>query len=98
MVKIAYDGMLQTTKQSIRMVHAKWVWLLTDTLGITISLGGILTNLDNIKSSIIAILAIIYLMLRIYFYFIKNNQSVKEKEIDLWHKEMDKEDRIKKRN
>lgn len=71
-------------------------WLIVDWLGIPLSLLGIYLNLDNVKSAIIAILAIIYLMLRTYFYFVQKNQAVREKEISLWHLEQDKMEREQK--
>ena len=36
-------------------------------------------------------------MLRTWFYFIKNNQAVREKEYDLWHRELDKIEREEQR-
>lgn len=72
-------------------------WMVLDWLGIPLSLLGIYLNLDNVKSAIIAILAIIYLMMRTYFYFIKSKQAVREKEIALWHLEVDKQEREEKR-
>lgn len=87
---------LSNNKGSNKMA-AKIGWLIVDWLGIPLSLLGIYLNLDNIKSAIIAILAIIYLMMRTYFYFIKNNQAVREKEIALWHKELDKIEREEQR-
>lgn len=71
-------------------------WLIVDWLGIPLSLLGIYLNLDNVKSAIIAILAIIYLMLRTYFYFVQKKQAVQEKDIDIWHKEQDKIERQNK--
>lgn len=70
-------------------------WLIVDWLGIPLSLLGIYLNLDNVKSAIIAILAIIYLMLRTYFYFVQKKQAIREKEYDLWHREVDKMERQK---
>lgn len=75
---------------------AKIGWLIADWLGIPLSLLGIVSNMDNIKSAVIAMLAMIYLMIRIYFYFIQKQQDVREKNIDLWFREQDKQDRINK--
>jgi len=86
---------LSNNKRGNKM-GAKIGWIIADWLGIPLSLLGIYFNLDNIKSTIIAILSIIYLMMRIYFYYIKNSQSIREKEYDLWHREIDKEERKKK--
>jgi hypothetical protein len=78
------------------MANAKLVWMLMDFLGIPLTLLGIIANLDNVKSAILAILGIIYLMVRIYFYVIQKQQAVREKEYELWNKEQDKIDRIQK--
>jgi hypothetical protein len=72
-------------------------WIIVDWLGIPLSLLGIYLNLDNVKSAIIAILAIVYLMMRAYFYFVQKKQAVREKEIALWHLEVDKLERAEKR-
>lgn len=75
------------------MAQAKMIWLICDFFGIPLSILGILANMDNIKSAIIAVLGISYLMVRMYFYVTKAKQDVRDKELDLWHKEMDKNDR-----
>lgn len=93
-----YASQLPSTKSTIRMANAKVFWFLVDLLGIPSTILGIWLNLDNIKSAIIAILAIIYLMVRLYFYFIKSRLDVKEKELDIWVKEQDKRDRISSKN
>jgi len=49
-----------------------------------------------VKSAIIALLVIVYLMVRLYFYVVQKKQAVREKEYDLWFREMDKHDRQKK--
>lgn len=80
------------------MAQAKMIWLLCDFLGIPLSILGILANMDNVKSAIIAVLGITYLMVRMYFYVTKSKQDVRDKDLDLWHKEMDKierEDKLK---
>lgn len=76
---------------------AKIGWIIVDWLGIPLSLLGIYLNMDNIKSAIIAILGISYLMVRMYFYVVKSKQTVREKELSLWHLEMDKIEREEKR-
>jgi hypothetical protein len=71
------------------------MWLILDIFGVPLYLLGIAANIDNIKSAILAILGISYLTVRAYFYIIKSKQAVREKELDLWHKEQDKSDRMK---
>jgi hypothetical protein len=86
---------LPNVKRANKM-GAKIGWLIADWIGIPLSLLGIVINMDNVKSTVIALLAMIYLMLRIYFYFVQKQQAVREKEIDLWFREQDKQDRINK--
>lgn len=85
-----------TLKNTERMVLNKLAWLIFDVFGIPTVLLGILNNLDNVKSVILIILGSIYLMIRTYFYFIQKNQAVRKEEIELWHKEQDKQERIDK--
>jgi hypothetical protein len=79
------------------MAQAKMLWLICDIIGIPVSIYGFIINIDNIKSSVIALLVIIYLMVRLYFYVIQKKQAVKQKDIelksqliDLWRKEQQK--------
>ncbi len=98
MKNYVYADVLHQTKATIRMANAKMWWFIADLLGIPTALLGIWLNLDNVKSVIIALLAIGYLMLRLYYFWIQKQQAVREKEYDLWHKEMDKRERISKLN
>lgn len=82
--------------QKKTMAQAKIMWIIADYLGIPLAFWGFILNVDNIKSAVIALLAIIYLMLRIYYYAIQKRQAVKEKEYQLWSLEMDKQDRIRR--
>ncbi len=83
-------------KRVNKMAQVKMIWLICDIFGIPITLLGIAANIDNVKSAIIAILAIAYLMVRGYFYYLKSDQAVREKELEIWHKQIDKEERLKK--
>lgn len=79
-----------------KMAQVKLVWLICDIFGIPITLLGIAANLNNVKSTILFIIAAIYLMLRAYYYGVRQQQEAKAREIDNWHKEQDKLDRINK--
>lgn len=83
-------------KRSFKMAQVKMIWIICDILGIPITLLGIVSNIDNIKSAILAILAISYLMLRGYYYWLEKKQKVRKTELELWHLEQDKQDRINK--
>lgn len=84
------------TENKKKVAQAKLMWIIADIIGLPVAFLGIITNLDNVKSAIIAILAIAYLMLRLYFYFVQKQQAIREKEYELWEKEMNKQDRILK--
>lgn len=78
------------------MAQVKMIWLICDIFGIPLTLLGIVANIDNIKSAILAILAIAYLMGTGYYRFRRLAQAERDRELDLWHKEMDKQERIRK--
>lgn len=83
-------------KGGFKMAQVKMIWLICDIFGIPLTLLGIYANIDNIKSAILAILAIAYLMGTGYYRFRRLGQAERDRELDLWHKEMDKQERIKK--
>jgi hypothetical protein len=79
------------------MAHAKILWLVADIIGIPMTILGFILNIDNVKSAFIAMIVIIYLMIRLYYYVIQKKQAVRQKElelksqsIDLWFKEQTK--------
>lgn len=84
-------------KRVIKMAQVKWAIILADIFGIPISLLGIVANMDNIKSAIIAILAIAYLCCRMFYYVVQKKQAIRDKEYDLWNREQDKIERMEKR-
>lgn len=88
-----YTSVLYPTKQTLRMTQFKLWLFIVDFLGIPSTILGIMLNIDNVYSGIIAILAILYLMLRAYYYWRQKEQTLRDKEYDLWNKEMDKQER-----
>lgn len=78
------------------MAHAKLMWIIVDIFGVPISIAGILANLDNVKSLIIFLLAVGYYSTRWYYYVKQKEQSIREKEYELWNKEQDKLERIER--
>lgn len=89
---------LEVIRKTIKMHYTKAGWLIADIIGIPTSLYGFLQNIDNIKSTLIAILAISYLALRIYVYWRRSDIEIRKEEIELWEKELNKQERIEKRN
>lgn len=83
-------------KGIIQMAQIKWALILCDIFGIPVTMLGIAANMNNIKSTILFIIAAIYLMLRAYYYAIRQQQESRARDIDNWHKEQDKIDRINK--
>lgn len=98
MQKIAQAVQLQVTGKTIKMHYTKAGWLIADLIGIPTSLYGMWLNIDNIKSAIIALLVISYLSLRIYYYWKRSEIEIKEREIQLWEKELNKQERLEKRD
>lgn len=90
------DMQLLNVKRVDKMAQIKLMWLLCDFFGIPITLMGIIANIDNIKSIVLAILSVCYLLIRGYYYIKKEQQKLKEKDLDLWNKEEDKKERMRK--
>ena len=86
----------QINKRILRMAYVKFAWLLADILGISSTLLGIISKLDPIKSTIAFVVGITYLIIRVYYYNKQKSQSVRDKEMELWHKQMDKLERQQK--
>lgn len=78
-----------------KMASVKLGWLLFELIGWPVWILGVWNNIDNGKSIVLFILAAMFLMVRLYYYHRQKDQAVREKELDLWHKEQDKQDRIK---
>lgn len=89
------QGYILSEKKTMGQAKIMWL-LLADFIGIPTSIYGFILNLDNVKSAVIALLAIIYLMVRIFFYVVQKKQAVREKEFQLWNLDMDKQDRIRR--
>ncbi len=79
-----------------KMATAKFLWGLGDWLGIPGAILGIVNNLDNIKSAILAILLIMYFMIRIYYLVVEKKQAAKKREYELKHLELDLQERMLK--
>lgn len=93
---LGFDLHLPYVKRIIQMAQIKWALILCDMLGIPVTVLGIWANMTNIKSTILFIIASVYLMMRAYYYHIRQQQESRAREIDNWHKEQDKVDRINK--
>lgn len=89
---------LPDIKGGFKMAQVKMIWLICDIFGIPLTILGIFANIDNIKSVILAILAIAYLMGTGYYRFKRLAKEDEARSLDLWHKEMDKQERLKKIN
>lgn len=77
-----------------KMASVKLGWLLFEIIGWPVWFLGVINNIDNGKSIVLFILAAMFLLVRLYYYHVQKSQAVREKELDLWHKEQDKRDRI----
>lgn len=79
-----------------KMAQIKLVWLICDIFGIPLTLLGIVANFGTIKGAILFILSTIYLMGFGYYKLRRMKQNERDKELDLWNKEQDKIERIRK--
>lgn len=93
---IGVDMQLNNFKRTIKMAQIKALWVLVDFLTGSFTVLGIVANFDNVKSNILFFLALVFLMVRIYFYVVQKRQDVKSKDFDLWEKEEDKKAKISK--
>lgn len=73
-------------------------WKFIDLVGLPAYLLGFVFNLDNTKSTILFILGLIYAMIKVYYIRIEKEQNKRDKDLDLWQKEQDKQDRLNSRN
>lgn len=83
-------------KRIMEMAQIKWALILADLLGIPFYLLGIAENFGNIRSAILFIVGLTYIMVRMYFYVIQRRQAIRDKDIDIWNKEQDRIERINK--
>jgi hypothetical protein len=81
---------LSDDKRHKKMAQVKFLWLLLDFVGVPVTILGIIANVDNVKALILFILSAIYVAMRIYFGSIKSKQEIRDKEYDLFHKELKK--------
>jgi hypothetical protein len=93
-----FNMQLYDFKRVNKMAQIKLLWILADMLGISSVILGIVDNFDSIRSVILFIVALSYLLCRLYFTVIKNSQAVREKELELWHLEQNKNEREEKIN
>jgi predicted membrane channel-forming protein YqfA (hemolysin III family) len=92
------DMQLYDFKRLHKMAQIKLMWLVCDILGVPVTILGIIANMDNIKSLILFLLGIIYLCARGYYFIKQKEQEVKKTDIDIWHAEQDKQERMNKKN
>lgn len=73
------------------MEAAKIGWfLLSYMVGVPLYIYAFIRNIESVKSTVLFILAVIFLLVRMYYYVKKNNQALREKEYDLWEREENK--------
>ena len=71
------------------MAETKFALIIFNLLGAGLTLAGILSNLDNIKSSILFLLGLVFIMIRIYFFVIWAKQKTRMRELEIMQKEKD---------
>lgn len=70
---------LVTSKRPYSKMEAKTVGIwICDTLGITSALLGWVNNLDNVKSTILFIMGLIYFLVRTYFFIVEKNIAIRK--------------------
>lgn len=78
------------------MAQIKWALILCDMLGIPVFLLGVVKDFGSFNSTVLLMISLFYAIPRCYFDIIARRQRTREKNLELWHKEQDKIDRINK--
>jgi hypothetical protein len=95
---IGVDMQLNNFKRTIKMAQIKALWILVDFLTGSFTIMGIIANFDNIKAWILFATSLTFLLIRGIVYVVQKKQAIRDKELDIWEKEQDKLDRIKRNN
>lgn len=83
-------------KRLNRMAQIKWAILVCDMLGIPVFLLGVVKDFGSFNSTVLLMISLFYAIPRCYFDIIARRQRTREKDLELWHKEQDKIERINK--
>lgn len=83
------DNLYGPYKRIIKMAETKFVALILNLIGIPLCFISFLQNLDNVKSAILFLLALCFLMIRMYFYVVWAKQKTRKNELEL--KQMEKD-------
>jgi len=88
---------LHNSKILTKMATLKAGWMLAYLIGVPMWTYAFIENLNSWKSGALFIMMMIYWMGMIWFSFRKKRQLEREKELELWHKEQDKIERMNKK-
>lgn len=76
-------------QRSYKMAETKLAAILLNLLGIPLCFISFMQNIDNVKSAVLFILAVCFLMFRIYFFVIWAKQKTRRNELELQKMEQD---------
>lgn len=76
------DDMHNPYKRIIKMAETKFAVLILNLIGVPLCFIAFLDNLDNIKSAVIFLVALIFLMIRLYFYVIWAKQKTEKQKME----------------
>lgn len=71
------------------MAETKFALIIFNLLGVPVFILGFLANLDNIKSAILFLLGLVYMLIQIYFNVVWARQKTRMRELDIQQKEKD---------
>lgn len=69
-------------KRIIKMAETKFVALILNLIGVPLCFIAFWDNIDNVKSAVIFIVALTFLMIRIYFYVIWAKQKTEKQKLE----------------
>lgn len=80
---------LSITQRVIKMAETKLAVILLNLIGIPLCFISFLSNLDNVKSAVIFICALAFILIRMYFFVVWAKQKTRKNELELRQMERD---------
>lgn len=82
-IHLAYpDDMHNPYKRIIKMAETKFAVLILNLIGVPLCFIAFWSNIDNVKSAVIFLVALIFLLIRIYFYVIWAKQKTEKQRME----------------
>lgn len=94
------NDLRNTIQRTTKMAEAKIAAIILNLIGIPLCFVAFIQNLDNVKSAVLFICALCFILIRMYFFVIWAKQKTKKNELENERSELEnkkfKQDSIKK--